>query len=440
MLNHEIDVVNGATYTPERAKHMAFTKPHQKMLAYLFYHESIPSPRSLSDLGGYTIGVMKGSSIEEFLRLNVPKAQILTLPNYEILAIAAKQGRIKVFIAEEPLISYYLTLAGNNNEFRRSTNIFLDSSLCMAVRLEDEQLLDKINEGFDAITVRERKQIDDGWFGIENEGASYWHLWLFIGAGIGAAFLIMTTLARVWECELQNIQTVRHKFINLWIVFAAIMAVPLCLISLMRIYEFGWHPLYGLHLFITIAVVAFALLRSYIHYYIRTLFVLAGLYFLGLAGLMTNGIIGATQLPLVTLVIVTVLLFGMKVGIVAIITCLATIGGVALAFQIELLNPPYDIALYSMSFTTWSTVFVLFAFYMIGLGLGIAGIYRHMEEALHARQKSESLFRNLVETTSDLIWETNAAGDFCLLQPPNRSYFRIYPRRISGKEILCLHA
>ena len=434
LLNHEIDVVNGATFTPERAKQMAFTKPHQELLAYLFYHESIPTPRSLADLRGYTVGVLKGSSIEEYLRQNLPKAQIIPLPNYEILAVSAMQGRIKAFVAEEPLISYYLTLTGGANAFRRSTDFVLDSSLCMAVRLEDQQLLNKINEGFDAITENEVLQIDKGWFGAERTADSKWHLWLFVIAGIGVALLVMITFARVWDRELENIQVVRQKFLNLWIVFAAVMVVPVCLNSLMRAFEFGWQPLYTFHLCIGICVIIFAIFRNRIHYYLRTLFVLLGLYLLGLGGLMTYGIVGATNAPLMTLVIVAVILFGMKVGIVAIIVSLVTIGGIAIAFQLELLHPGFDVVAYSLSFTTWFTVFVFFAFYTIAAGLGIAGIYRHMEEALHARQKSESLFRNLVETTSDLIWEINATGEFVYCSPQTETILGYKQEEFLGKK------
>ena len=363
LLNHDIDVVNGASYTPERAKSMAFTKPHQDLRAYLFFHNSMQPFRDISDLHGNSIGVMKGSNIEEYLRLNVPDAKIRTCPDYETLVAVAMQGMVKTFIAEEPLISYYITMAGGANEFRRSANIVLDSNLCMAVRLEDQDLLNTINEGFAAITQAERHQIDEGWFGLDDHAKSkQWHFWIFMLVGIGISLLTMTTLARTWERELPNIQSVRNKFINMWIVFAAILALPIFLIDILRAVELGWLPLYNFHALLVAFIIAVAIFRKRIHYYVRTLLVLAGLYFLGLSGLVVNGIVGPTLLPLMTLLMVSVILFGIKGGILAVLMSLTTIGSIGVAVQLDLLTPSYDVYTYSGSLGVWSMSFTLLLF------------------------------------------------------------------------------
>ena len=430
-------MVNGATPTPERTNHMAFTKPYQDLISYLFFHVDMSPIREIADLRGQTVGVLKGSNVEEYLRLNVPDVKIVALADYEKIIFAALGGRYKVFIAEEPLVTYHLTLAEGADQYRRSANIVLDSSLCMAVRKEDTALLALINKGFDAITKEERNQIDVGWFGVglgDKENAREKYLWLFLALGISAALASMVGLARVWNRELSDIRTVRTKFINMWLVFAAFAAMPLLLFSAVRAHEYGWSHLYTLHFVAVAIIVCAAIFRNHIHYYIRTLLVLLLLYCMGLGGLLTYGIVGATQLPLMALVVVTVILFGMKAGIVSIFLSLATLGSVTLAIQAGLLNYTYEVATYSTSLLAWANVFMLFAFYVIGLGFGAGGVYRHMEEALRAQRESESLFRNLVETTSDWIWESNERGDFVYSSPQVEAILGYTPEEVLGKK------
>ncbi|MCK5862400.1 MAG: transporter substrate-binding domain-containing protein, partial [Candidatus Hydrogenedentes bacterium] len=134
LLAHEIDVANGATHTPERAKIMAFTQPHEELLSYLFFHKNTYPFRSISDLSEKIVGVLKGSNIEEYLSLTVPDATVIAASNYEELVTDALEGRTQVFVAEEPLASYYINKFDSTNEFKRSLNPILDSSLSMAVR------------------------------------------------------------------------------------------------------------------------------------------------------------------------------------------------------------------------------------------------------------------------------------------------------------------
>jgi len=437
LLNHEIDVINGATFTPARAEHMLFTEPYLKLISYLFIHNDIVSIGSLAELSGRTIGVLKGSNVEEFLRLNAPDAKIVPFRNYESLVTSAIAGSLDAFISEEPLISYYITLQGGTDDFRRSSAVVLDSSLCMAVRKEEPALLDLINVGFESITAEERAQIDNGWFGLSSRGTSTEHpmyLWLFLLLGMFIAIAAMIALLRAWDKELPDIQSVRKKFMMMWFFYAALLAVPLFVLDILRAIQFGWVPLYTFHLLVVVSVIFVALLNRRIHYHLGMTYVLAMLYLLGLGGMITNGILGTTLLPLMALVVISVILFGMEGGAISILLCLVTIGGVGVAVQLEFITPFNDLNTYSLSFGAWAMVFCLFGFYSIGVGIGIAGVYRHMEDALRARRESESLFRNLVETTSDWIWEANAAGDFVYSSPQVETILGYTPEEVLGKK------
>ena len=441
LLNGDIDVVDGATYTPERALQLAFTEPYQELLSHFFYHKNSKPIHGLADLSGRAVGVLEGTNVEEFLRFNAPTATLVPFRDYEALVNAAINKHINVFIAEEPLVSYYLTLAGGAGDFHRSKSIILDSSLCMAVRRDDAELLELINSGFAQITDQERRQINEGWFKVSLDTGLYSrmrYLWPLLLLGIFAALAAMGGLARTWFRELPDMQAVREKFVNMWLVFAAIASLPLGLISIMRAHEFGWNHQLTMHVVIVIIVVLLALFRNYVHYYLRTALMLILLYLVGLGGLLVYGIVGPTMLPLTSLVVATIFMFGLRGGMVCIFATLATLGGVGLAVHTGMWRYSFDIAAYAASLPAWAHTFVLYAFYTVGLGLGTAAFYRHMEEALQAQRTSEAMFRGLVETSSDWIWETDAKGNFCYASPQVEAILGYKPDEVVGKKFYAL--
>ncbi|MDY6936046.1 MAG: PAS domain S-box protein [Cyanobacteriota bacterium] len=74
----------------------------------------------------------------------------------------------------------------------------------------------------------------------------------------------------------------------------------------------------------------------------------------------------------------------------------------------------------------------------VGRVLSVVGIAHDITErvlAEEARQKSEQRFRNLVETTSDWIWEVDSQGVYTYVSPQIRSVLGYTPEKILGTTI-----
>ncbi|HNT37256.1 MAG TPA: transporter substrate-binding domain-containing protein, partial [bacterium] len=102
LLREEVDVVSGASYSPERGQLLAFTDPYQVLSAYAFFDQNTRPVSRLLDMQGMTVGVLGGSTIEESLRQQVPEAILAPFPDYETMVSSIRGGRVNVLLGEEP--------------------------------------------------------------------------------------------------------------------------------------------------------------------------------------------------------------------------------------------------------------------------------------------------------------------------------------------------
>ena len=96
-----------------------------------------------------------------------------------------------------------------------------------------------------------------------------------------------------------DIQTVRSRVVDRVLIYFAVV-IPLALaMSLSRITEHGWHPIYILHMGVTVLLVGGALLHKRLPYRVRVFLLLGTLVTLGGMGLAIFGLLGGGHLGLV---------------------------------------------------------------------------------------------------------------------------------------------
>jgi len=200
LLAGEVDAVDGVTFTPERAKFLDLSDSYAELPSYIFFHENIGGVRGLTDLEGFPVGVIGGSHVEGLLRNEAPKLRPITYVNYEEIVQAAIQGRLRVFIGEDPMIPFLFAKMGHRITFRRTEKPIISSDMRTAVRKGDTELLALIERGYKAITHAERKSIRDKWAGVSLTSPIPWR-WLIGGVAVlftGIAFLL------IWNTQLQK--------------------------------------------------------------------------------------------------------------------------------------------------------------------------------------------------------------------------------------------
>jgi PAS domain S-box-containing protein len=195
----EFDVIDCVVETAERRDYFDFTPTYAAIDVPIFFRNDISGITDLASLKGFPVGVKTGDQHIDKLKAN-GVTTIIPFPNYDAMIAAAKQGKINVFVADDPSALYLLNKAGIEGDFRHSAPIFHDE-LRRAVRKGDTALLRTVSEGFAAIEPDELKQIEEKWFGRTiNRIGRYLS---YAGYVVSAALLIIAGLA-VWNRTLRR--------------------------------------------------------------------------------------------------------------------------------------------------------------------------------------------------------------------------------------------
>ncbi|MGI2169879.1 transporter substrate-binding domain-containing protein [Shewanella sp. MF05960] len=164
------DVHIGMTETAERSRVFDFAHPFTTLNAYLYVHKSINSKKRISDLIPYQIGIVDGSSHEVMLKDLEPRLSFKRYKNREQLLQAAANGDLFVFAGIEGYqrnVALEQDIAAN---FYSSSRILIKKiGLSPAVNKGNQQLIDKINHGFELISPKVIKQIERRWLGYHKQ-------------------------------------------------------------------------------------------------------------------------------------------------------------------------------------------------------------------------------------------------------------------------------
>jgi len=200
LLAGRVDVVDGVSFTPERAQYLDFSEPYGGINTYIFFHKGIGGISGLKDIAGFPVGIVAGTHTLEFLNREESDLRLLLYDNHEELVSAALNGRLRVFISEDPLISYFFSKSGRRVDFLRTEQPMLTGDLRMAVRKDDVKLLSLIEEGLEEISSEEWQGILDKWTGVSPLQQLPWR-WI----GGGAGFLILCVLLLLtWNSQLRK--------------------------------------------------------------------------------------------------------------------------------------------------------------------------------------------------------------------------------------------
>ena len=167
VLNGQADAHVGMIPSAERDAVFDFvSSPVSRQSSSFFYHKSIFGIKTLQDLVGFKIGIVKGRYSEEFVRKNLPEATLSLYPTMSELADAAEKGEIRIVIGLIENIRWMFRNRGILSEFHvnQVTPLFTDN-LCSAVKKGNCDLADIIEQGMAMISSEERAVIDRKWLG-----------------------------------------------------------------------------------------------------------------------------------------------------------------------------------------------------------------------------------------------------------------------------------
>lgn len=157
------DVIDTVFYTKERSAWLDFTKPYAKIDGAIFYHQDVSGITDVQSLQGFLVAVKAGDANTSLLR-SQGVTNLWEFPSYEAIISAAKAGKVKVFVMDEPPALYFLIKNGLGGEFKASQPIYT-GEFHRAVLKGNAELLSLVERGFNLITPAEHWRIEKKWLG-----------------------------------------------------------------------------------------------------------------------------------------------------------------------------------------------------------------------------------------------------------------------------------
>lgn len=106
--------IYGITITEERAKKVDFSEPYYTSGLVFMVKGDNQTIEAIEDLANKNIGTVTSSTSEEYLRVNFPKANIITFTGSPELYMELRSGRIDAVLYDVPSINYFISTNGGS--------------------------------------------------------------------------------------------------------------------------------------------------------------------------------------------------------------------------------------------------------------------------------------------------------------------------------------
>lgn len=162
--NKTVHVHSGLFKNKERTKYLTYLNPIYNTKSNIYInkknHKLISS---VNDLEGKTIGIIKDSYYESYLKKKYPKIKIKTYVRYKALNNAINNHEVDSFIDDNLVIWMNTIRYFNYNKVTKISDFELNRSLFAAVIKDDEYLKDFIITGMKLITDNDIQEIEERW-------------------------------------------------------------------------------------------------------------------------------------------------------------------------------------------------------------------------------------------------------------------------------------
>ncbi|MFT5361974.1 MAG: hypothetical protein ACI9IN_001727, partial [Porticoccaceae bacterium] len=152
-----------------------------------------------------------------------------------------------------------------------------------------------------------------------------------------------------------DIQEIRIKICNAFLITISILAVPALIASLYRTALIGWQPAIYSQIILAISLWGFTFFRDRIAYYYLAGFIVMMFFIIGIGGIYQFGLVAGGISFFVATTPIATLFFGEKIGISTFI--IFFISAVVLGFLVVTgnLTNQLDLSTYSVAVSSWST-------------------------------------------------------------------------------------
>jgi len=199
-----IDVLEGMSYSDERAVRSDFTPPHTIVHHSIFARKGASSFQTLANLRDKEVVVLKSGIMEEYLQSRSVGARIITAETHaDVLRLLASGKHDYAVMAKLPGIYLIRELGLANLE--AVGNPVSAQNYCFAVRKGDAALLARFSEGLAILkNSGEYQKIYNRWLGVLEPPGISWREAFKYGAIILVPLVILIGGMALWSRTLQR--------------------------------------------------------------------------------------------------------------------------------------------------------------------------------------------------------------------------------------------
>ncbi len=167
----QIDILPVVSKSPKRSGFLDFSDPYIKNPIILVTRDSNASVNGINDLRGGNIAIVKGYFFEDIFRENYPDIKIIEVSGFIDGLEAVLHGKADAFVGSQAVINYHI-----QKNFLTGLRIIGNSKITgidwpeysIGVKKNDKILLGIINKALEAITEKEKRELNDKWLKISH--------------------------------------------------------------------------------------------------------------------------------------------------------------------------------------------------------------------------------------------------------------------------------
>lgn len=165
LLNGEVDLIQGMTYSEQRSERFDFCEPIVVNSQSIFVPRKVNTISSLDDLAGNKVSFQKGDITIEMLN-KVQGIELVPYDTQEGAVQALIQGKVDAFVGNELTGWYMLEKWRRLADFKQVGENFFEKDYSPVVQKGDTATLKMINEGLKSIRDNDSyEKIYEKWFG-----------------------------------------------------------------------------------------------------------------------------------------------------------------------------------------------------------------------------------------------------------------------------------
>ena len=200
----DVDILMGMAHTKERESEVDFSMPHAKVHQSIWIRDNNESIRTVNDLAGKEVIVMKGSVMHDFMLENEIPADLFMVQSLaDALSLLASGHHDCALVAKLP--GEYLLSNPKLDHIHPIARPLVAQDYGFAVKKGNQELLAQFNEGLALLKkTGEYRQIREKWLGVlQPEPISWKHVIRYGALVIGPLLLVLIAFA-LWSRTLRR--------------------------------------------------------------------------------------------------------------------------------------------------------------------------------------------------------------------------------------------